>query len=739
MNGINKRAVTLLTALLIVIAVVVVIALRYEPPPQDEAKRAGKTPDDFPQTATRMHDDMDGGIELTDAERKGRNTWMLWTGGNQAFWDHLSRNSYGILDLLKTLSTDRDNRFKYRGLINEPGFRKATEPGPYGLWLDERVGPPPEDLDTEIYGRSSGVVGLRLYPNPNFDEQAEANWDPERYYSDPNYYNDPDLVRPYRVGMSCAFCHASFDPLNPPDDPENPEWENISANIGAEFWWVSRIFGTDLGRDNFVHQLMEAQPPGVVDTSLIASDNINGPRTMNSIFSVVGRLEAAERAPEKMAEANMAVPGVANGVPGVQKGVDEDGYLKTPHVLKDGADSVGLAGALARVYVNIGEFHQQWLEHFTPLIGGKQTPFDVESANENSVYWQSTAERLPNLAAFFARASDPKHLADAPGGEAYLTDDPAVIERGQIAFADHCASCHSSKQPEAGRGSDAYRDQMRELVMSEDFLEDNFLSTDERIPVTELGMNACASLATNAIDGHLWDAFSSGTYKELPAVGDIQVENPITGERYDWAMPGGGRGYLRVATLASLWASAPFFHNNSLGELAYRYDDEGVSYFDGNVASVDARMKVFEDAAEKLLWPEKRNAKMYRTDRESFLIVSTAVLPKAVRTGLELAGKEELRIGPIPEGTPISLLASIDMGAEPKKLVRVISRLTKALVEIDQRNLEGDAATERLKELVPDLLEVSKCPDFELNKGHTYGADLPDEDKQALIEYLKML
>ena len=35
------------------------------------------------------------------------------------------------------------------------------------------------------------------------------------------------------------------------------------------------------------------------------------------------------------------------------------------------------------------------------------------------------------------------------------------------------------------------------------------------------------------------------------------------------------------------------------------------------------------------------------------------------------------------------------------------------------------------------LLEVSTCPDFIEDKGHYYGHDLGDEDKRALIEYIK--
>ena len=39
--------------------------------------------------------------------------------------------------------------------------------------------------------------------------------------------------------------------------------------------------------------------------------------------------------------------------------------------------------------------------------------------------------------------------------------------------------------------------------------------------------------------------------------------------------------------------------------------------------------------------------------------------------------------------------------------------------------------------LVDTLVGLSKCPDYIVNRGHTFGSDLADPDKEALIEYLK--
>jgi hypothetical protein len=90
------------------------------------------------------------------------------------------------------------------------------------------------------YGYASGILGLRLFPNPDFDAAAEKKWDPYRYYNDPSYYEDKSLIRPYRVGMSCAFCHVGPNPIKPPADPNHPKWENLSSNVGAQYFWIER-------------------------------------------------------------------------------------------------------------------------------------------------------------------------------------------------------------------------------------------------------------------------------------------------------------------------------------------------------------------------------------------------------------------------------------------------------------------------------------------------------------------
>src|SRR3989442_13011890 len=120
---------------------------------------------------------MDGGIELTPEEIMGRNTWNLWTGGNQYFWDRIAREGYGLIDLLKMLdSRKRGSRHADLGLVNEPGFRQASDTDAkdtYGLYLDRRMGPGPQWGDSNDFSSSTGTMGFCASSKSGFGAQAE--------------------------------------------------------------------------------------------------------------------------------------------------------------------------------------------------------------------------------------------------------------------------------------------------------------------------------------------------------------------------------------------------------------------------------------------------------------------------------------------------------------------------------------------------------------------------------------
>jgi hypothetical protein len=807
---------------LLVVGLMFVSCGKKDPAPgtvQDEALAVGRKADSFPAADEDYFKEMDGGVALAANEVKGRNNWIVWTGGNDRFWDHLISKSFGAVDLLKIVSShpqvahlSRDTRWKNLGLVNEPCFEKpkAANKDRFGLWLDTRSKDcPPDPFENEkkypgvqigargknvpvgtYYGYASGIVGLRLFPNPDFDEAAQKKWDAEKYYTEAKYYEDKELVRPYRVGMSCGFCHVGPSPVKPPADPENPKWENLNSNPGTQYFWVDRILFWNWQKDknNFIYQLIHTSLPGTLDTSFISTDYINNPRTMNAVYSVAARLKAAERwGEEKLAGGELKNKQFQDFqqtaiLPQHFKAPDT---VRTPRVLKDGADSVGVLGALNRVFINIGLFSEEWLLHFNALVGGKEiTPIKIEDAEKNSSYWNATVTQTPDVALFFLKTAQPDLLKNAPGGEQYLSKDKAQLTRGKTVFAQTCARCHSSKIPEAPAGvdehnwdqywqwtkTDDFKKKMTAMVMADDFLTDNYLSTDRRIPVTLLQTNACSPLATNALAGNIWDNFSSDTYKKLPSVGKMTLHNPIDGSTFEYDLPGGGRGYTRVPSLISLWSTAPFLLNNSVGKF--------------NVSpAVEARMDSFNDSIEQMLWPEKRKKDVdvmkelglpesralnvpgfiYRTDTASYIKLAPGFLPERLgnlvgwsqrwlpwlhRWFPAVFGEEGIAIGPIPKGTPVSLLTNIDIERaldNKLDLVPVLLDIKAKLNRVANATEEEQARVFREdKDLIQKLISLSKCPDYVVNKGHYFGTSffkgetpLSDDDKRALIEFLK--
>jgi hypothetical protein len=150
-------------------------------------------------------------------------------------------------------------------------------------------------------------------------------------------------------------------------------------------------------------------------------------------------------------------------------------------------------------------------------------------------------------------------------------------------FARKCAECHSSKQPFYTVDTPRSCEQFFDSVKSPEFLAGNTLSDDRRYSVTRLGTNM-AQRATNAVDGDVWAELSSKDYKALPPLGRFRMRYTFNGNRLeakregapadpkndlaiDFTPPGGGRGYYRTPSLVSMWATAPYLHNNALGDL----------------------------------------------------------------------------------------------------------------------------------------------------------------------------
>jgi hypothetical protein len=614
----------------------------------------------YPQPAYQYtEEDYGYGNRLTPEQREGRDTWYFWTAGNEKFWVKMARVTGGNVDLLNYVDSRRNGyRFRDLGAITQPGCTPAKAPDEYGLWLDTCDQPPVPGVP----GEASGIVGLRKFKNPAFDP---AKWDAVKYYKDPSTTEPP-----YLIGMACGFCHVGFNPLNPPVDLERPKWSNLAGAIGNQYWEEGKLFNLKMPPTDFRWHVGNRQPPGTSDTSRFATDHANNPNAINAIFNLAFRPTEQE----KMRDGSMRA---------------------VHHILKDGADSIGVAGASLRVYVNIGMCADYWMTLHDPVYGyTKQKPFDIDYARANCADFRNTEARMGNAESFL-KLMGPMKLADAPGGRAYLTDSDQVLARGKTAFADNCARCHSSKQPPADVATDAAKTQtwFRAEVMKPDFLDSNFLSDDRRHPVTEIGTNVARAMATNAMRGHVWEQFSSETYKNLPSAGVVKglynpqkPAAPITIE-----LPAGGPGYYRTPSLVAVWTSAPYLHNNALGTFV-------------KDPSVHGRMAAFTDGMERLLWPERR-------------LGVQSIIVTSVDSTLNLLDRRQLKV---PAGTPVDLIARVDPTRTPS-----IVRETFIL------NLLSDET------LFRGFLRNNQAPDFVLDRGHYFGTELPADDKWALIEYLK--
>ena len=103
----------------------------------------------------------------------------------------------------------------------------------------------------------------------------------------------------------------------------------------------------------------------------------------------------------------------------------------------------------------------------------------------------------------------------------------------------------------------------------------------------------------------------------------------------------------------------------------------------------------------------------------------------------------------------MNLLGNIDLRPDKGDLldrIRHDHKLVELVIQIkrDLRALPENPSDEQARrvfaDLVEPLLELSKCPDFVVNRGHYFGTDqfaeepgLSDQQKRDLIEFLKTL
>ena len=629
-----------------------------------------------------------------------------------------------LLKLLDNRNLPRSKRFIRFGLINTPGASAPEAPDQYGFMFDQVADFNDSETSISFMGRDSGIMGMRLFDNPNFDPQK---WNAEEPWTN---FENPDVQPPYMVGLTCGFCHVSFSPTLPPEDPAEPKWENLAANMGNIYLKEGPLFSFVMGieRDDFRYWVLNNQQEGTSYTSRIATDDIDNPNAINAIFNLPARLTQTN----------------TETMPNGQQ-------IDVPHILKDGADSVGIPGASVRVYVNIGMLGDYWLErHDGSMIFNdeitRQQPFEIHEAMrrttpDGNYSWNQTEVRMADAKAYLSWVK-PLKLAEIDTQKKYLQDyDSDIVNQGKQVFADNCARCHSSEQPDLELPPDLdplsneYRDALREIVSAPDFLTKeplNFLSTDKRYAANVIDANIARSMGTNAAEGYIWDNFSSQSYKDQKSIGTLELPHPWEeGETIKFKAPSGGRGYYRVASLVNIWSTAPWLHNNSMGE---HFQDP----------SLEGRMRAFDSAAKAFFWPEDRKPYIKRSRK-----ASSFQLPNGI-------------IVPVPKGTPVKLLANmplhdiaeitrklghavgiplkpLDKGGLPEAKVAEINKALAAYVTGENTGDKILRALFSLEDAGNLLIKQNLAPDFVENRGHDtiVMAIGSNEDKQALIEFMK--
>ena len=692
---------------------------------QDEAMRANRTAASMPAADEDYFHDMDGGLALTREEVMGRNMWLVWTGGNDRFWDTISRHQLRHARLPQDgLVAPGDA--KYRTAATTGGSTSASStspasegrPGPipnrYGLWLDVRdpaLPARPVRQRDEVPGRRRSARAARRCPSARTtaSQPGSSGCACSRTRTSTRRRGRTGTrsattatrattSRGISSGRTASACRArsatsarirsSRRPI-----PRTRAGRTSSSNVGAQYFWVDRIFNWQ-GDDNDDELLLPAVPhvrPGTLDTSLVSTDNINNPRTMNAVYQLGPRMGLAK----KWGKETLAGGGLNNRqfnefVPPsdpLAQFFQAPTTTWTPRVLKDGSDSVGALGALNRVYINIGMFSEEWLLHFRPLIGGTPiSPIEIAVARKNSAYWDATELQTPYMARFFLKSTAPHHLKDAPGGSrlsdrgrgdarrrarwcspsgaraatrARLPPLPAGLDLENCNGKDYLG-CWD--QYWAWTKTDEFKNQMRADRRSPTTSStDNYLSTELRVPVTLLQTNVCSPIATNAIArqhlGQLLVAVLQGAAVGRHDEGPESVHRRRVPTSRCPAAAAASRGRPR--------SSAPGPRRRSCRTTR-------VGPFDPS-PSVEARMRVFQDVdrADALAGTAREGhdlratrpapgvGNIDRTTAPSYIWVPAGYIPDGLRNRCSASASGcsrccsangEVTIGPIPEG-----------------------------------------------------------------------------------------
>ncbi len=681
---------------------------QYVPPPCTEAQPTGYDAEGCRYVAQLFKDveakDPAKAQAMRDQVRRGRDVWFKGTFGNQdENYLHQSRvvgkenMNYPWLD-----TRTRPVRFSKWGLINDPD---CVQGDASTNWYDKCQDP-----------HSSGVLGYRkYYADPIKDKDGKVVYDPQTAAYDPTEIKQN---KRYVIGHPCVQCHVGIDPTNPPANPNQPTWANLSGTIGNQHTVQPDAFFHGVAQNSPARQILKGGRLGTIDTSLVASDWMHNPGTQNNIMDFHNK---------RLFEEVMKNP-----VTGEIK------KANTRHVLKGGEDSVGEHLALIRVYVNIGMCTEEcWVPNFPypgRLVGrgSEQSPMRIMQCAAQCDPWNYADAKMDDLTAFLLTGGPTYLMAskdvDGTPGSSFI--DTQAVPQGRKVFARECASCHSTKMAPANIRNDKValekfyqghifgkedywtteyseaerndpkfianflaKDQDGRLrpkqFADKDIFGQDWLGNDERTPFNIVGTNMCRALHNNHNKGHVWEEFSSETYKDSPSPGSVpRVLNRmiplIGGMKLGESKVTGGPGYMRNISLLSVWATAPFMHNNAIGEVTF-LPDGAPDY------TLRGRIKQFEMSFDELMTSDNPKAEKHRPQKTLLTTEDMTVTPRE-----DMQGWPKI---PVKKGTPVANFASQN----------------------------------------PHRPLFMGCDDPVENKGHQFGVDLSPQDKHALREFLKLM
>lgn|GEM_PF-3715252 len=365
--------------------------------------------------------------QRSDAARRGRDLWFFATGGNARFFHRTLPAKLGArIDWNRFLGDrSRGARFADWGAVNDPDCRAPRNEreialsfgwdvcpgdlGPSGLFshvgnpslswssvdpacqFRERDASDFKERGTSCdlaFGTSTGVVGWRKFPNPNFRADRWPGWAGYRP-------GDHAVEPPFLIGAACAACHAGFRPELPPADSEKPQWKNIHGLVGNRFLRLGSVIGSGLPGENATRIFLEQTKPG---TMLHFSD---------AVPLGDGRMKASQAIPL--------------GVPVVFEGDEDLQHRMERSILRAGICS-------ERCSLSDKASSQQCVDQCVPMV--------------------SYVRRIDDLVKYAEAVVSPE-LSEAQGMtqtqliESIVPGGANVWEEGRKQFASRCASCHS--------------------------------------------------------------------------------------------------------------------------------------------------------------------------------------------------------------------------------------------------------------------------------------------------------